>query len=54
MKIKAQHTKIYWIHATEAVLRGSPIPVNTCIKKEQKSQMNNLTLTLEEEHAKPE
>lgn len=54
MKIKVQHTKIYWIHATEAVFRGSSIPVNTCIKREQRPRMNNLALTLEEEHAKPE
>ena len=55
MKIEMKHIKIYGMKQ-KTVLRGEFIMVNTLFKKQEKPQINNLTLhlkELEEEQMKP-
>ena len=43
MKMKTQQPKSYW-DTVKAVLRGRFIAIQVYLKKQEKSQINNLTL----------
>ena len=48
MKMKTQQPKTYGWDMVKAVLRGRIIALQTYLKKQEKSQINNLTLHLKQ------